>query len=66
MQASQTTGIDLPLKALIWEDDGGVVYLGYNDPSWIAARHGFGNEVNQAVSTMTTALKAFAAHATGA
>lgn len=40
MECAQTAGIDLPLKALVWEDERGQVWLGYNDPAWIAARHG--------------------------
>jgi uncharacterized protein (DUF302 family) len=40
MQALQTTGIDLPLKALVWEDPGGKVWLSYNEPAWIVQRHG--------------------------
>jgi uncharacterized protein (DUF302 family) len=40
MQAGQTIGIDLPLKALGWEDDSGQWWLSYNDPLWLAARHG--------------------------
>ena len=40
MQSNQTIGIDLPLKVLIWEDDKGKVTLGYNDPAWLAKRHG--------------------------
>jgi len=32
MQATQTIGIDLPLKALAWEDASGRVWLSYNDP----------------------------------
>jgi uncharacterized protein (DUF302 family) len=40
MQALQTTGIDLPLKALVWQDPGGKVWLSYNEPAWIAQRHG--------------------------
>jgi uncharacterized protein (DUF302 family) len=39
MECSQTVGIDLPLKALVWEDEAGQVWLGYNDPAVIAARH---------------------------
>jgi uncharacterized protein (DUF302 family) len=39
MQALQTTGIDLPLKALVWEDPGGKVWLSYNEPAWIVQRH---------------------------
>jgi uncharacterized protein (DUF302 family) len=40
MQAQQTIGIDLPLKALAWEDADGKVWLTCNDPAWLAARHG--------------------------
>lgn len=39
MVCQQTAGIDLPLKALIWQDEAGQVWIGYNDPAWIAARH---------------------------
>ena len=37
--SNQTAGIDLPLKALAWEDEKGQVWLTYNDPSFIAHRH---------------------------
>jgi len=40
MQAQQTVGIDLPLKALAWQDAGGKVWLSYNEPEWLARRHG--------------------------
>jgi uncharacterized protein (DUF302 family) len=40
MQATQTIGIDLPLKALAWEDAAGQAWLAYNDPVWLTARHG--------------------------
>jgi uncharacterized protein (DUF302 family) len=40
MQADQAVGLDLPLKALIWEDAGGHAFVTYNDPRWIARRHG--------------------------
>lgn len=39
MQCAQTVGIDLPLKFLVWQDAAGQVWLGYNDPKWIAKRH---------------------------
>ena len=42
MQAAPTAGIDLPMKALVWQDADGVTWLSYNDPRWIAARHGIG------------------------
>ena len=40
MQAAQTIGIDLPLRALVWRDAAGITHLGYNDPNWLARRHG--------------------------
>jgi uncharacterized protein (DUF302 family) len=40
MQAVQTIGIDLPLKALVWQDASGETFLSWNDPAWLAARHG--------------------------
>jgi uncharacterized protein (DUF302 family) len=39
MQCAQSVGIDLPLKALVWEDEQGQVWLGYNDPDYLASRH---------------------------
>jgi uncharacterized protein (DUF302 family) len=64
MQSRQTIGIDLPLKALAFEDADGTVWLCYNDPAWLAARHGVvGGEVTKA---MATALAAASNHATSA
>jgi uncharacterized protein (DUF302 family) len=40
MECAQTVGIDLPLKVLVWEDAQGQVWLGYNDPAYLARRHG--------------------------
>ena len=40
MECAQSAGIDLPLKALVWEDAQGQVWLGYNDPAFVAQRHG--------------------------
>ena len=39
MECAQTVGIDLPLKALVWQDASGQVWLGYNDPAYLAQRH---------------------------
>jgi uncharacterized protein (DUF302 family) len=39
MECAQSAGIDLPLKALVWEDAAGQVWLGYNDPAFLAQRH---------------------------
>ena len=62
MQAGQSMGIDLPLKALVWQDQDGHTLLGYNDPAWLAERHGVKNE--QVVAGMRAALAAVAAKAT--
>ncbi|MEN8687000.1 MAG: DUF302 domain-containing protein [Desulfuromonadales bacterium] len=39
MECAQTVGIDLPLKALVWQDASSQVWLGYNDPTYLAGRH---------------------------
>ncbi len=65
MQAAQTAGIDLPLKALVWQDAGGIVSLSYNDPAWIAARHALGDAVDQATAALAAGVDALARQATG-
>ena len=40
MQSAQTIGINLPLKALVWQDAAGKTWISYNEPNWIAQRHG--------------------------
>jgi len=66
MQAAQTIGIDLPLKALVWQDEEGTTFLSYNDPAYLAHRHGLSDQVKPVVDTMTAVLKAIAAKATTA
>ncbi len=57
MQSAQTVGIDLPLKALVWEDASGKTWISYNEASWIAQRHNVAN-AEPVVSKMATALSA--------
>jgi uncharacterized protein (DUF302 family) len=64
MQDRQTAGIDLPLKALVWEDEAGKVWLTYNEAAWIAERHGLGAQSAGAVSAMIKALQEIATAAT--
>jgi uncharacterized protein (DUF302 family) len=64
MQSIQAIGIDLPLKALVWEDGSGNTWLSYNDPNWLAKRHGLGHEAEATVSAMAAALDAIARTAT--
>lgn len=53
--SNQTAGIDLPMKALAWEDKDGQVWLTYNDPAYIAGRHNIENRA-EIVKKMTGAL----------
>ena len=39
MKCQRSVGIDLPQKALVWEDEEGNVWLGYNDPDYLSERH---------------------------
>jgi uncharacterized protein (DUF302 family) len=64
MQAVQTIGIDLPLKALVWQDEAGATFLSYNDPAYLAHRHGIDEAGRPVAEVMSGALKAIAAKAT--
>ena len=65
MQARQTVGIDLPLKALAWEDADGKTWITTNDPAWLARRHGLGAEAEGAVEAMRAGLAAVTKAAAG-
>jgi uncharacterized protein (DUF302 family) len=65
MQSVQTIGIDLPLKMLVWQDEAGKTWISYNDPGWLAKRHGAGNDVEATVAALTGALGAIAKAASG-
>ena len=64
MQDRQTAGIDLPLTALVWEAADGTAWLAYNDPAWLAQRHGLGAASATATKAMTAMLAAVAQEAT--
>ena len=63
--SNQTAGIDLPMKALAWEDAKGQVWLTYNDPQYIADRHGI-KDRPETVMKMTGALDKLTTKATTA
>jgi uncharacterized protein (DUF302 family) len=65
MQAVQTIGIDLPLKVLVWEDASGVTWLSYNDPSWLATRHGLPRGTDAVTGALAAALGAIVKSAAG-
>jgi uncharacterized protein (DUF302 family) len=63
MECAQTVGIDLPLKALVWQDASSQVWLAYNDPAFLARRHGVTDcpvveKLGQALAAITTAAVA--------
>jgi uncharacterized protein (DUF302 family) len=62
MQSAQTIGIDLPLKALIWQDEAGDTWVSYKDPAWLARRHGL--SADPTTTAMAAALDAIAKAAT--
>jgi uncharacterized protein (DUF302 family) len=64
MQEAQTIGIDLPLKVLVWQDNKGQTWLGYNDPSWLAKRHGADIATAPVLAAMTAGLERLAKLAT--
>src|SRR6266436_5841300 len=65
MEASQTTGIDLPLKVLVWQDAASKTWLSYNEPSWIVQRHGLGVRA-EIIDKLAAALSAMAKKAANA
>jgi len=62
MECAQSVGIDLPLKALAWEDASGQVWLGYNDPQYLVTRHG-AKDCLPVAAKLRKALDALAAEA---
>ena len=63
MQCGQSVGIDLPQKALIWQDEAGQVWLSYNDPKYLASRHSI-KECGEIIKKIEKALGNFARVAT--
>ena len=66
MQSVPTIAIDLPLKAIVWEDPAGQTWLSYNDPAWLATRHGLDGTTDAVIAQMSRALDEMAKAATGA
>ncbi|GAB2821210.1 DUF302 domain-containing protein [Actinoallomurus bryophytorum] len=65
MQDRQTAGIDLPVKALAWEDEAGKVWLTYNTAAWVALRHDLGEESRAAVTAIDEGLRKVTGRAAG-
>jgi uncharacterized protein (DUF302 family) len=65
MQAVRTIGVDLPIRMLVWQDAERDTWLTYNDPRWLAKRHGLGDVADEAVAAMASMLRTLVAVATG-
>ena len=63
MQCEQLAGLDLPLKALAYEDDNGAVWLAYNDPYYLAKRYDI-KKCDEVLKKMSGALANFSKAAT--
>lgn len=63
MQCARSVAIDLPQKALIWEDSDGDTWLGYNDPEYLKSRHGI-EGCDEVLEKVKGALASFAKAAT--
>jgi uncharacterized protein (DUF302 family) len=50
MIASPTTALDLPLKALVWQDADGKVWLSYNSPEYLRQRHNIPDDLLKNIS----------------
>jgi uncharacterized protein (DUF302 family) len=64
MQANRTAAIDLPFKALVWEDDNGTTWLTYNDPRWLAGRHNIDSSADAAIQAIDSGMKKLSLAAT--
>jgi uncharacterized protein (DUF302 family) len=65
MQANQTIGIDLPLRALVWEDGKGQTWISYNDPVWLAQRHALPTQAEKVAETLRQGLESIVRSAAG-
>jgi uncharacterized protein (DUF302 family) len=57
MIASPTVGLDLPLKALAFEDQAGKTWLAYNDPHYVVRRHGIGEAMSANLAAVIPLLE---------
>jgi uncharacterized protein (DUF302 family) len=54
MLAAPSSAIDLPLKILVWEDAQAQVWVSYNDPAYLQARHGFPDDLLRNIAVVET------------
>jgi uncharacterized protein (DUF302 family) len=64
MQVDQAVAIDLPQRMLVWEGGDGSIWVGWNDPLWLARRHGIPDD-HKIIDKFTVALRKLAGAAAG-
>jgi uncharacterized protein (DUF302 family) len=57
MAQKPTVGLDLPLKALVWQDREGKTWLGYNDPLYVVRRHGVDEALHKNLAAVIPLLE---------
>jgi len=60
LQAAASAGLDLPFKALAWEDAQGRTWLAYNDPQYLVHRHGLASNLSAHLAPLVPLLEAAA------
>jgi uncharacterized protein (DUF302 family) len=64
MVDQQTAGIDLPVKALAWQDPDGRVFLTFNDARWMGRRHSLSAQVEDSLAAIEAGIASLAEAAT--
>jgi uncharacterized protein (DUF302 family) len=58
MQDQQASGLELPIRVLVWQDGDGKVWLTYNDTAWLAARYRLGPKSEGTLRAISESLSA--------
>jgi uncharacterized protein (DUF302 family) len=66
MQDRQTAGIDLPVRALAWQDEAGKTWLSCNDADWLARRHELTTKSDAILKAIAEGMASLCAAAAGA
>jgi uncharacterized protein (DUF302 family) len=64
MAMSQSVGLELPLKALVWQDESGQTFVSYDDPAWLVRRFSLPEAAKPIAEKMQAAVAAVVADAT--
>lgn len=64
LESDQRAGIDLPMKFLVWRDAEGRTQISWNDPQWLAGRHGV-RDRGAVLQQMSRVLEQLAGEAAG-